>query len=841
MAIIIDSISFDNEFAPESTSWLLANIGEKITVTIDFTVRADAIPNGTTKTIILNPPGNPTDDYVQTVGFAGFSDFKLGDTVAVTGAGAPNNGIYTIIEKISDSIIRLSSTLTNQLLDLPAQGLSVQTPFEAIRYNWNLIGNNESPTFNSKIDGTNQELTVNNYPTGSTPVTAMNFFGDLSYQIGSSTITRLATGTLTGNQQFRIIHEFYITPFFLSAQYTDLLNGIAPSYFINVGNSLKFIYRIEAGKELSNPNSFQFTETLDVLGNSGWFDESFDSGVSNYSVKSISYEDDLSTTSVPAIQLSANKTRIKVVIENTIDAPFVNNSTDFTANFSYLPEFQTEYQNNGKNIIENFYFDRGLQTVGSASVVTGDNFGTDQQVFETISASIPVGPPAGTQIEVELLVSLSPAMITDIEARGRKSFMIWVTTQDHTLSTPDADKVSLLADAKVFFQDTTDAGLLTWANPVFLKHYETDPITEGADTINGRIEDDILRYDQFYIDRNGREDNTINIQQTRQFLIAKNSSTGDEFILEQFFQNWSGSVLINDGTPLGQYTTQVFGGAASPNFIQNRVFKMPTNDERKQIQVNRRFDLDTTDFRYYEMYYPFMMRWETWVSLLTANTNFYDNTLPQNGLNQLWDRYQTFADWDIYYRSQVIVNQLDSITNINSQLTYSQDKIIDSFTYLEDTDWIAEDINSFNIAGDPLTSGGTDFIQGFENTKIIAQKTWAGAGAKPDNATEVAWVMRIEVFEQGTITDIRFISSVYDWLQFSWFKSTDLSNKLVLSESGGVFKAEALIDYTLIPAGTTFRVSARIYDKRTVVIGGKLLEDGTQKFTEASVSKQLNP
>ena len=176
-----------------------------------------------------------------------------------------------------------------------------------------------------------------------------------------------------------------------------------------------------------------------------------------------------------------------------------------------------------------------------------------------------------------------------------------------------------------------------------------------------------------------------------------------------------------------------------------------------------------------------------------------------------------------------------------SQLTYSQDKIIDSFTYLESTDWINEDISSFTLTGSPLLSGGTEFIQGFEDTKIIASKEWAGAGVKPNNATEVVWVMRIEVYEQGSITDIRFISSVYDWLQFSWFKSTDLSNKLVLSETGGVFKAEALIDYTLIPAGTQFRVSARIYDKRTAVVSGKLMEDGTQKEMQDGTFKQLDP
>ncbi len=831
MGIILDSINFSNEFEPTDTTWLLANIGEKITATIDFTVRADAIPNGSTTTILCNPPGNPSNDYIQTVGFAGFQDFNLGDNIAIfdTFSGGTNGGGYTIVEKISASIIRVDAALASETIDSANDYIALVTPMEAIRYNWNLIGNNENPTFNSKIDGTNQELTVNNYPIGSTPVTAMNFFGDLSYQIGSATITRLATGTVTGQQQFRIIHEFFITPFFLSAQYTDLQNGIAPSYFLN-NECLKFIFRIEAGEDLSNPNSFQFSETLDVSGNSGWFDESFNSGYTDYSVKSISYEDDITTNSVPGIQLSANKTRIKIVIENTISSPFLNNNTDFTANFAYLPEFESEYQQNGKTVIENFYFDRGFQTVGSAAIA-GDNFGTDEQVFETIEATF----TSTSEIEIELLVSLSPAMITDIEARGRKAFAIWITTQNHLLATADADKVALLADVEVFYQDTTDAGLLTWANPVFLKHYETDPLTEGADTINGRIEDDILRYDQFYIDRGGREDNTINIQQTRQFLIAKNSVTGDEFILEQFFQNWNNTTLVNDGTPSGQYTTQFI------NFVQDRVFKMPTNDERKQIKVTRRADLDTTDFRYYEMYYPFMMRWEDWIALLNANTNFFDASLPQNGLNQLWNRYSTFANWDVYYRNQVILNQLDNVTNINSQLTYSQDKIIDSFTYLESTDWINEDISSFTLTGSPLLSGGTEFIQGFEDTKIIASKEWAGAGVKPDNATEVVWVMRIEVYEQGSITDIRFISSVYDWLQFSWFKSTDLSNKLVLSETGGVFKAEALIDYTLIPAGTQFRVSARIYDKRTAVVSGKLMEDGSQKFTEAGISKQLNP
>ena len=43
-----------------------------------------------------------------------------------------------------------------------------------------------------------------------------------------------------------------------------------------------------------------------------------------------------------------------------------------------------------------------------------------------------------------------------------------------------------------------------------------------------------------------------------------------------------------------------------------------------------------------------------------------------------------------------------------------------------------------------------------------------------------------------------------------------------------------------MPAGTQFRVSARIYDKRTAVVSGKLMEDGTQKEMQDGTFKQLD-
>ena len=147
MGIIIDSITFDNEFQPQSTTWLLANIGEKITATIDFTVRADIIPNGLGvgggQYITCAPTNYPTDNYIQTFGFAGFADFNLGDLIFIedSGAGGANTGTYTIIEKISDSIVRVDANLTFSNITASSDSISLLTPMEAIRYNWNLISN----------------------------------------------------------------------------------------------------------------------------------------------------------------------------------------------------------------------------------------------------------------------------------------------------------------------------------------------------------------------------------------------------------------------------------------------------------------------------------------------------------------------------------------------------------------------------------------------------------------------------------------------------------------------------------------------------------------------------
>ncbi len=254
---------------------------------------------------------------------------------------------------------------------------------------------------------------------------------------------------------------------------------------------------------------------------------------------------------------------------------------------------------------------------------------------------------------------------------------------------------------------------------------------------------------------------------------------------------------------------------------------MPTGEQRKTISIKRRSDLDTTDLRYYEFAYPFLFRWEYWTALAGVNGDAFDTNEPNNGFNEQWHRYDTLADWDIYYRVDLSVNK-----NGNNQL-YRNESLIETFTYNEDSDWTTETIVALNA--DTLAPQGTLLVS---PTRIKASKTYVG-GTAP-SLVDVEWVMRIEVYEQGGISDIRYLSSVYDWTENSWFKSIDTSNKVVKSLAGSIYSAEALVDFSALPANSTFKISARIYNEAALAPippGAKLMEDGTVKLMEDGTIK----
>jgi len=795
MGVLVEDIRIASEFTPSTTTdYLLGNIGDKVTIEIDFRAE-DVFVTGAEEEvdrIMLAPQpyrvNNPdSKDVIYCEDLDALTNYKVGDSIGLSITAST----YLIYEKLSDQAFKVTDNVGGAVDFYASNGnnydttliandyVYVKTPLTSIIYRYNFNENRSDGTFNSLIDNevnrmVSSAAVIN---TVATPI-PLTFASPSTNDIGSAYVK--GNGATATGQRFTIVHETYITPFFTAENINDFKNNIATNQ-LSAESSLKYITSIDVGRNDNDPN---FISTVDFAannGNVGWFGENFNGNGTNYYIDSVVYKR-LDTSIIDSVELTPNEQTVEIIVKNTVDNPF-DATTPFTLNFSIMPDDVDDYRNNGKTIDENFYFDRGFSLVDGATVA-GKNLGTDIQIIKEVSSTL----TGADEILITATLLLSTDAITDLTSRDGIEYFFWVSTQNGALDTEEADKISLRLPYKTFYIDLTDDGLLSFEDK-FLRHYESDIETEGTLTPIVRTEDDVLVRSRFAIDRLTRETDEILLSSVSGSLIMIKTD-GSEFVLETFSQSLNGTQVIGDS----QYIDE----------SSERAFKMPDNDIRKTINVKRRDDLDTADLRYYDILYPFLMRWEYWIALSGVNGDAFDTSLDNNGQNEDWQRYDTITDWDVYYRTNV------SLTKNGEFLTYQNDTLLTTFDYEEDTDWDTETIVALDA--DTLTPTGSLLIS---PTRIKASKTYVG-GSAPDLA-DVEWVVRIEVYEQGGISEIRYLSSVYDWTQYSWLESIDNSNKVVKTVLGAVYSADFLIDASKLPQASKFKISARIYNEAALV------------------------
>jgi len=827
MGIRVVDIRVIDEFKPlESVNWLLSNIGEKLTIELDIdveeifiTAREEDIDR-----ILMNvSPSTVNTNNIEDIFYCeqagAFANFNVGDTLLTTNIGGFGTD-FIIYDKIDDQTIRVYQTVIGDVdFTVFAQDtsfvkdayISVATPFAGITYFYNFIENQDVANYKSLIDDETQRLTTNNADATDTVTNVpMNFEGANSYRIGSATIKgRGIDGTV---QKFTITHNTFLTPFFLASQYDDLVNRIAPSYYLG-GNSLRFVTNINAGRTLSDPNAIQDVQFAELQGNTGWFNENYNGGDTNYSLKSYSLQRLSDLSSLSALELTS-PVEATITIENTTDSPFVFGQTKYTINFVYLPSEESFYQDTITNLAQNFYFDRALQTVGSGAIA-GDNNGTNFQVITSTNATL----TSASEIEIKATFDLATAAQSLIASRDLKRYAIWITTQNHLDDRDSADKVSLLIDVNDFFIELFKSNLITNTNK-FIQHPFTD-VADGVTTPDVFPVDDLVSRSDFSIDFTGLENDGIRINTITNQIVLKNPTDPD---------------IILDNTTIDTSASQLENGLVP--FIdidQARVFKVPS-DIRKIISIKRNTSLDAGNTYNWYSSYPFMHRWEYWESIGFIDflpTGIFDPTLPSNGLNHQWHRYTTIAGWTINHRLRFTLEQNGEIFEQIFDSPYN------SNPFNNNAQWGNESIISYDIAsGNPLLSGSTKLIQGYTDTRIVASfEKLTGDIPVIDDVEIVIW---IEVKEIGGISDIRRFSSVYEAGTDTWFKSVDASNKVVKAKVGSVYTGECIVDYTKLPDNAEFTIYARLYDLGTATIpNAKLLESGDLKLLENLDNKIL--
>jgi hypothetical protein len=777
MGIKVTSIAFANELRAETTSWLLGNRKDKIVATIDISVSTVATSSASNEFQINNlTEGFAVAGIAPTISNNNdFADFQVGDSVMVVDYNT-STVIDTLVitDKINDNVVIFDTNIATYSYDSVSSVLKfyVTTPITALRFKYNSLENSDNPTYLSALTGQLQEAIIEEKLASDTSTSNMLLMGDVEWQNGTVQVKGVSITSATDYvSKYQIIHTFFVENW---NKFNDDLNRYAN------GNSLKYIYEVTALYEFTNPNRLQQLISNEVLGNVGDFDENFNNRPTNYFIDSFTY------STGTEIELTNAEQDFTIVVRNTVDTPFSNNNTKFVLHFgrTWLDE---DYTSNGKNVDTNFYNDRLLQTVGSTAG-NGINFGGNFQVFKGVTATF----NSSSQITISGKIALGSSVLTDIP----NGYELSLAIQKHSLATADADKVTLLVDRDTFFVDNSDATMIVTDDIGYIIHpYNDTTILNTTPTVFGY--DEAAHYVKFHIDKNGRTSDTILLTNIVAELVAKNTVSGAEFSLESENFNLSGASIIN--------------GLQYVNLTIPRPYKIPTTELHRNIKLLRRTDLDGGDLYYYDLIYPYQIRWEDWIKLNGVNGAFFDTAENNNGFNNEWLRYDNLANWNVYFRLTI-----NATKNAIPQ-QYISEQAITIVDFESNTNYTNTDVVIKRTSDDLDTSGN---ILGFEDN--YAEATFELVSGTFDLLT-TAVVFFIEQFELGGVNGKERISTSYTVLANSLYKDTV---SMALSSGDTILTAKAPINYTQFAnLNGQFTIIARVFYPVAATGGTKLYQD----------------
>ena len=745
----------------------MANIGDYVTQKIEFNYENVNV-NTDKNEIILAPISINTLDVanvIYTRNAVFMASLRVGDTLELYKAGywsGADTVIHTVTEIIDSNNFRTNGNYPSNAIFSNGRITNI-TPITHLIFNYNLVENGSS--FVGLTDGELQELRCTTLDATNTSTAQNCFFqGAKTYQTGSATI--IGKGVTLGKQKFELTHTFLVTPLYLAGQDPTT----KPAYFEG-GESLNLINRIQIGKN--------FSDNLNVIlpalpKNIGWYNENFNGGSSKYYIQSLVY-----ANTINALDFNVSNT-VTIVLKTT--GTFSGTSTKTRLNFNYLPDNSSDYIGNNQLYIDNFQFDSVTATNDSIPV-TGSN----------IIKSVTSVKNDSTTITITAVLELSAGNRAII--KGNKNYILSLSTEDWNAPTV-FDRVNLLVDYKSFAVQLAETNIVNF-DTVFIQHpYSTRSFGIMNNEFDVMPVDDVVCNTSFNINFTDLQNDGIKILNVKPQLKLKHATEAD-IILDSFNINTTNIDVVN-------YDYSTGGKLAIQNiaFSQGRPFKIP-NEIRRNIVLTRDFDNDNEAVNSYAfaLNFPFMMRWEYWRQLILSNINsdFFDTTEEFNGINNDWTRLASIAGWDFVYSVTVEIIRLG--------VTYSQteDYILNSVGFLANSNYSNNTIKSYDITtNDPINSGATWYLKGFENTKIVATFNKTGASINP---VIVLW---IETFESGGQSDIRRISSEHDNDSQSWF----VDNKVIVTNpSAGVYKGTCFIDSTKLPQNTKYTLYARIYDK----------------------------
>jgi hypothetical protein len=821
--ITVNKREYSNPFAPEKVNWLLGNTGDWVKLRLEFSTSIEFI-GSFSKTVSIEE-----DNTIVLMNGSSWMNlgFEVGKTIEVsfdvTSSGSTTSVSETrTIVSINNDTLTYDSTniymwqtsaygspiIPGERANATISNLKIYTDNrpQGILFEYTHLTNDnfDSDNLNSIIDGTLTRFNVNGMDTVAPSVDVdMN---PLSFQSGMSISECLAgyiskTGTHTYN--------YYIELTFLISSFYDTVTNIdentPPSTTFNA-NALTDNFRIVCFPTWNNPNSTvsnDFNNTKQ-LGNTGWFNENFNGLPNPFSIVALTIRDE--SNIVTDFVDFRNKTKFDVTISeftNVVDAKF-------NVGFIYIDE--NDYQSNQFPFHENSLCSTcGVFASFGSGSFSGPFLGftnSDERMDIEDLVIINTTPSA---YRIRFTLSPNSEFADYFENRNEnRRCLVWVSVADGGLSTNESNRVNIPVYA---------AQMETFVPPIgeypnfingFLDHTESFEVCK----YQGFAEDDVISSSEFKVDPNTQK--IISIEAGHELIHLE---SGSVYSLGTETRNFETAPIVSG--------VQVINQDDARNFI----YKSDSNKNRFRIKRNSSGDFG--DLKSYLIEFPFKCRWEYWIQRSNIPTQFFNTSLPSNGRSNDWVRLsRDLSDYQLQYVVYLTIEEN------GTRNRYRNGSVVKLRGYNEITD-IEKNWNFFNA--NDLTSldltPETGYARGTlpNDTDVLVEVKFKLLNGQNFDLENTHGTINLHRFEGIGQTQHYQLSTIFQAEPSCPLISVDTSG-LVKKElvSSDEIKFSCIVKQSLLPLGSVFQLSSRLYGESIGETFYILTEDGERIATEDS-------
>lgn len=663
MPLYLEDISYTPEanLGQGSANHLIGCIQQKITAVIKLRNETNCIISSDEE-VLFAPVGRFITGgwIVDDANLNRFENFFVGDAINVANVDSSVNGDYIILEKLDNNTIRVDD---NSLSSHTGTTGIIYNKFRAsaVAYDFGFAENGDALRITSRIDGATQRYYRNSVP-GS--FASMQKLGSLTWQFlnEAAEVREVSWDSQLSIQIIEVRASFYIRPFYLVSQFFEITSQppLPPDY-LRFLDTLKHTFRIRAFRDEQDPNAFQEISVDNIQGSVGWFDETLNGGLAEYTKGAV--------TGLPLALSTASQT-VTVKI-NSVNNRFVNEGealSKLVLNIFVLPEVSSDYETNGQTATYNYVFDRAALIVDAAAV-DGDNEGTELQAIKNASATY----NANNEVTVSFDIELASEIITRLTNRQLQPYyLISIYTANEQANFDNTDATNVLVELNQFTEQPPDIIDVDFA---FVRsgHNNISNAQTGLEVV--RPLQELVAVMDVNIDKDFAH------QLNRfEFEIYVEDSSNNEVILQTNSFDLSGNPVQNS--------------ARFVNLLQPTPLNAAATEIRANYKIERVTANDTSTDRAYRVQVPFQLRFEEWINLIAANPAFgIDPSKPNNGINHDWNRWANLSGVDFKLRLKT------QIANFQYSNNY---ELIDTF------DGFGVDGNNFDNAVIKIVEVGTN-------------------------------------------------------------------------------------------------------------------------------------